>query len=79
MPTIRDFSDPNFRGAAPEQIEQVIMAGRNLMPGFGTALSRPKIQHLGGYARRLGDASAKAQGMPPVKAPLPVAPQGPGM
>jgi mono/diheme cytochrome c family protein len=79
MPTIRDFSDPNFRGAAPEQIEQVIMAGRNLMPGFGTALSRPKIQHLGGYARRLGDASAKAQGLPPVKAPLPVAPQGPGM
>jgi mono/diheme cytochrome c family protein len=50
IPTIRDFADPNFRGAAPEQIEQVIMAGRNLMPAFGNALSRPKIQHLGGYA-----------------------------
>jgi mono/diheme cytochrome c family protein len=79
MPTIRDFADPNFRGAAPEQIEQVIMAGRNLMPAFGNALSRPKIQHLGGYARRLGEAAAKAQGLPPVKAPKPVTPQGPGM
>jgi mono/diheme cytochrome c family protein len=79
IPTIRDFADPNFRGAAPEQIEQVIMAGRNQMPGFGNALSRPKIQHLGGYARKLGDAAAKAQGLPPVKAPLPVAPKGPGM
>jgi mono/diheme cytochrome c family protein len=79
IPTIRDFADPNFRGAAPEQIEQVIMAGRNLMPAFGNALSRPKIQHLGGYARRLGEAAAKAQGLPPVKAPKPVTPQGPGM
>ena len=35
------------------------MAGRNQMPGFGAALSRPKIQHLGGYVRRLGDAAGQ--------------------
>ena len=40
-------------------MEAVIMGGRNLMPGFGGALSRPKIQHLGGYVRRLGMAAEK--------------------
>ncbi len=59
------------------------MAGRNLMPGFGAALSRPKIQHLGGYVRRLGDRRRpKGQPLKPAAgdvAPEPVArPQGPG-
>ena len=78
MPTIRDFSDPTFRAMSHEQMEQVIMAGRNLMPGFGAALSRPKVQHLGGYARRLGEAAARADGKAPVQAPPPVAAPPPG-
>jgi mono/diheme cytochrome c family protein len=61
IPTIRDFGDPQFRAMAPEQIEQVIMAGRNQMPGFGVSLSRPKIQHLGGYARQLGDLASRGR------------------
>jgi mono/diheme cytochrome c family protein len=55
MPTIRDFSDPEFRGRARnEDIEQVIMAGRNQMPAYGGMLSLPKIQTLTGYVKRLG-------------------------
>jgi mono/diheme cytochrome c family protein len=54
IPGIRDFSEPAFQAMAPEQVEQVIMVGRNQMPGFGPSLTRPKIQHLGGYVRRLG-------------------------
>ena len=57
MPTIRDFGDPELRNRSVEEMEGVIMAGRNLMPGFGAALSRPKIQHLGGYVRRLAIAA----------------------
>ena len=85
IPGIRDFAAPQFREASPESIEQVIMAGKNQMPGFGASLSRPKIQHLAGYVRRLGDAAA-GQGAPapagaPVPAqqtPPPAAPTGPG-
>jgi mono/diheme cytochrome c family protein len=62
MPTIRDFSDPVFQAMAAEQIEQVIMAGRNQMPAFGPSLTRPKIQHLGGYVRRLGWGGGAAPG-----------------
>jgi mono/diheme cytochrome c family protein len=58
IPTIQDFALPAFRAKAPEEIEAVIMTGRNQMPGFGAALTRPKIQHLGGYVRRLGDLAA---------------------
>jgi mono/diheme cytochrome c family protein len=57
MPTIRDFSDPEFRTRATnEAIEQVIMAGRNQMPAFGGMLSLPKIQTLTGHVKRLGAA-----------------------
>jgi mono/diheme cytochrome c family protein len=62
IPTIRDFSEPAFQALSPEQVEQVIMAGRNQMPGFGPSLTRPKIQHLGGYARRLGWGRGAAPG-----------------
>jgi mono/diheme cytochrome c family protein len=58
IPGIRDFSDPAFRARGSEDVEAVIMTGRNQMPGFGGALTRPKIQHLGGYVRRLGDLAA---------------------
>jgi mono/diheme cytochrome c family protein len=52
---IRDFSDPEFRARAKnEDIEQVIMAGKNLMPAFGGTLSMPKIQALTGIVRKLG-------------------------
>jgi mono/diheme cytochrome c family protein len=57
MPTIRDFGHPELRQRSVEEMEGVIMGGRNLMPGFGAALSRPKIQHLGGYVRRLALAA----------------------
>jgi hypothetical protein len=60
MPTLRDFTDPQLRGRSNEELEAVIMGGRNQMPGFGAALSRPKIQHLGGYVRRLGMAAEKS-------------------
>jgi mono/diheme cytochrome c family protein len=66
IPGIRDFSSPQFLVMPPESIEQVIMAGRNQMPGFGASLSRPKIQHLGGYTRRLGEIAA---GKRPAAAP----------
>jgi mono/diheme cytochrome c family protein len=58
LPTIQDFALPAFRAKAPEEVEAVIMTGRNQMPAFGGALTRPKIQHLGGYVRRLGDLAA---------------------
>ncbi len=52
---VRDFTDPEFRDKVTnEQIEQVIMAGRNLMPPFGATLSMPKIQAVTGHVRRLG-------------------------
>ena len=78
LPTIRDFSDPAFLATPDEQVESVIMAGRNQMPGFGTMLSRPKIQHLTGYVRRLGQV-AKASGgrQAPGAAPTPGEPAVP--
>jgi mono/diheme cytochrome c family protein len=51
---IRDFSDPEVRRVQNQEMEQVIMAGRKQMPGFGAMLSLPKIQTLTGYVRRLG-------------------------
>lgn len=57
---IRDFSDPEFRARAKtDDIEQVIMAGRNQMPAFGGMLSLPKIQAMAGYVKRLGAGDAK--------------------
>lgn len=70
MPTIRDFGDPELRQRSVEEIEGVIMGGRNLMPGFGASLSRPKIQHLGGYVRRLALA-ANPTGEPAKPTPAP--------
>jgi mono/diheme cytochrome c family protein len=57
MPTIRDFSHPELRARSNEQLEQVIMAGKNQMPGFGASLSMPKIQSLTGYVRKLSGSS----------------------
>jgi mono/diheme cytochrome c family protein len=52
---IRDFSDPELRmRARNDDIEQVIMAGKNQMPAFGGTVSMPKIQALTGYVKRLG-------------------------
>ncbi len=65
IPGIRDFSEATFRVKQPEELEAVIMTGRNQMPGFGAALTRPKIQHLAGYTKRLGQRAA-AGGAPPV-------------
>lgn len=53
---VRDLTDPAFKArVSNEEIERVIMAGRNQMPGFGGALSLPKIQALTGHVRRLGE------------------------
>jgi mono/diheme cytochrome c family protein len=54
MPTLRAFSDPELRARPNDQIEQMIMAGKNQMPPFGGQLSLPKIQSLTGYVKRLG-------------------------
>jgi mono/diheme cytochrome c family protein len=59
MPTLRDFTDVQLRQKSAEEIEAMIMTGRNQMPPFGAALSRPKIQHLAGYVRRLGMGAEK--------------------
>jgi mono/diheme cytochrome c family protein len=56
MPTMRDFADPELRARPNDQVEQVIMAGKNQMPPFGGQLSLPKIQALTGYVKRLGAA-----------------------
>ena len=50
IPAIRDLSELRPKGV--DEVEQVIMGGRNQMPAFGGALSRLKIQHLAGYVRR---------------------------
>jgi mono/diheme cytochrome c family protein len=69
MPTMRDFADPELRKKTVEEIEGVIMAGKNPMPGFGASLSRPKIQHLGGYVRRLAlAANPKGEAIKPAPA-----------
>lgn len=52
---VMDLTAPAFRmRASNEQIEQIIMAGRNQMPAFGGQLSMPKIQSLAGYVKRMG-------------------------
>jgi mono/diheme cytochrome c family protein len=52
---VRDFSDPVFQArASNEDVQRVIMTGKNQMPSFGGMLSQPKIQSLSGYVRRLG-------------------------
>jgi len=52
---VRDFSDPVFQArASNEDIQRVIMTGKNQMPSFGGMISQPKIQSLSGYVRRLG-------------------------
>ena len=51
---VRDFTDPVFVARANnEEIERVIMGGRNQMPAFGSMLSLPKIQSVTGHVRRL--------------------------
>ena len=54
MPTLRDFSEPELRARSNDQVEQVIMGGKNQMPPFGWQLSLPAIQSLTGYVKRLG-------------------------
>jgi mono/diheme cytochrome c family protein len=54
LPKIRDFADPGFQTLRGEEVERVIMAGKEQMPAFGGTLSQIKIQHVSGYVRRLG-------------------------
>lgn len=52
---VRDLTDPQFRQQVSiQEMERVIMTGRNQMPAFGKMLSMPKIQAVAGYVRRLG-------------------------
>jgi mono/diheme cytochrome c family protein len=53
---VKDLTDPAFRvRTANEEIERLIMTGRNQMPSFGGVISAPKVQAIAGYVRRLGD------------------------
>jgi mono/diheme cytochrome c family protein len=62
---MRDLTDPAFRSnVTVEQIEQVIMTGRKMMPAFGDSLSAPKIQAISGHVRRLGDKPPAAPKAP---------------
>jgi cytochrome c oxidase cbb3-type subunit 3 len=61
MPTIRDFSNPEFLAKAQtDELVRTIMAGKGQMPAFGGSLSLPKMQSLSGYVRRLGRSPARA-------------------
>jgi mono/diheme cytochrome c family protein len=72
LPKIRNFSDPAFRSLRGEQVERVIMAGKEQMPAFGAMLSQTKIQHLAGYVRRLGTGvEIPAKGRAPAAAAEP--------
>jgi mono/diheme cytochrome c family protein len=54
LPALRDLTAAETHARSTEDLERVIMGGRNQMPGFGAQLSQPKIQALAGYVRRLG-------------------------
>jgi mono/diheme cytochrome c family protein len=55
MPTLRPFSDPEVRARLrTDDIERIIMTGKNQMPSFGAQLSGPKIQAVAGHVKRLG-------------------------
>lgn len=66
---VRDLTDPTFVArASNEEIERMIMGGRNQMPAFGGSLSLPKIQSVTGYVRRLGRGQGQAA-RPPSEGP----------
>jgi mono/diheme cytochrome c family protein len=71
---VRDFSDPKFQAASYDAIAQVVMTGKNQMPGFGGVLSVPKIQSVSGYIKRLGRGPAVT---PRPSAPAASAPAAP--
>ena len=53
---VKDLTDPTFAGrTAIDEIERVIVSGRNQRPAFGGLLSAPKIRAVAGHAWRLGD------------------------
>ena len=52
---IKSFSDPEVRPRLrTDDIERIIMTGKNQMPSFGAQLSGPKIQAVSGHVKRLG-------------------------
>jgi mono/diheme cytochrome c family protein len=52
---IKSFSDPEVRPRLrTDDIERIIMTGKNQMPSFGAQLSGPKIQAVAGHVKRLG-------------------------
>ncbi len=56
-PKPADFTESAFqKGRTDEELAKVITEGRNLMPGFGSQLSRVQINALVGYVRSLGQA-----------------------
>lgn len=54
MPALRDLTAAETKARGTEEIEKVIMSGRNQMPAFGGQLSQAKIQSVAGYVKRLG-------------------------
>ena len=52
---IKSFADPEVRPRLrTDDIERIIMTGKNQMPSFGAQLSGPKIQAVAGHVKRLG-------------------------
>lgn len=69
---VRDFTDSAFLArASSDQIARTVMAGKGQMPAFGAALSRPKIESLSGFVRRLGRGAVAAPRPVPAAAPSP--------
>lgn len=51
---VADLTAPAFHDrVSTEEIERIIMGGRNQMPAFGGSISTLKIQALAGHVRRL--------------------------
>ena len=51
---VRDLTSVEIQSRPTEDLERVIMGGKNLMPPFGQALSPRKIQAVVGHIKKLG-------------------------
>jgi mono/diheme cytochrome c family protein len=51
---VRDLTSPPVQGMGNEELERLIMAGKNQMPAFGGMMSVRKIQAVLGHVRHLG-------------------------
>jgi cytochrome c5 len=52
---VKDLTSPAVVALGSERLGQIIMAGQNQMPAFGSALTPRKIQALVGHVLKLGE------------------------